>query len=81
LSHASQIPPEEVVASLLSEPPAEVEKAVSILEANPQLRDTLADCRAAGHKLVAEIRASGQTIADIDEKLRIVGRASPQVAA
>lgn len=81
LSHASQIPPEEVVASLLSEPPAELEKAVSILQANPQLHDTLANCRAAGHKLVAEIRASGQSIADIDEKLRIVDGASPQVPA
>jgi hypothetical protein len=81
LSHASHVPPEEVVASLLSEPPAELEKAVSILQATPQLHDTLANCRAAGHKLVAEVRASGQTIADIDEKLRIVDGASPQILA
>jgi hypothetical protein len=81
LSHTSQIPPEEVVASMLSEPPAELEKAVSTLQANPQLHDTLANCRSAGHRLVAEVRASGHTIADIDEKLRILGGAPGQVPA
>ncbi|SEB96914.1 hypothetical protein SAMN02787142_0645 [Burkholderia sp. WP9] len=81
LSHASQIPPEEVVASMLSERPDELEKAVSILQANPQLHETLTNCRSAGHRLVAEVRASGQPLADIDEKLRILGDAPGQVRA
>ncbi|MBC8737110.1 tryptophan leader peptide [Paraburkholderia sp. UCT31] len=81
LSRTSLIPPEEVVAALLSEPPAELEKAVTTLQANPQLHDTLANCRSAGLRLVAEARAAGHPLADIDEKLRILGGAPGQVPA
>ncbi|MDR3099223.1 MAG: tryptophan leader peptide [Paraburkholderia sp.] len=72
LSHGSQIPPEEVVPALLSESPAELEKAVSGLQAEPRLQETLAHCRAAAHRLVGELRAAGHNVPDMTDKLRIL---------
>ena len=72
LSHGSLIPPEEVVPSLLSEPVSELEKAVTGLQAEPRLHETLAKCRAAAHRLVNELRAAGHNPPDIADKLRIL---------
>ncbi len=72
-SHASPIPPQEVVAALLSDTPTEIERAVAALQAEPQLHSTLDNCRSYAHRLVAEVRAAGHTLPDIDEKLRILG--------
>ena len=71
-SHASPIPPQEVVAALLSDTPAEIETAVAALQAEPQLHSTLENCRSYAQRLVAEVRAGGHTLPDIDEKLRIL---------
>jgi hypothetical protein len=76
LSHGSLIPPEEVVPSLLSEPVSELEKAVSGLQAEPRLHETLAKCRAAAHRLVSELRAAGHNPPDIADKLRILDGAA-----
>jgi hypothetical protein len=72
-SHASPIPPQEVVAALLSDTPTEIERAVAALQAEPQLHSTLDNCRSYAHRLVSEVRAAGHTLPDIDEKLRILG--------
>ncbi|MGA7817583.1 tryptophan leader peptide [Caballeronia sp.] len=72
-SHASPIPPQEVVAALLSDTPTEIERAVAALQAESQLHSTLENCRSYAHRLVAEVRAAGHTLPDIDEKLRILG--------
>ena len=72
-SHASPIPPQEVVAALLSDTPTEIDRAVAALQAEPQLHSTLDNCRSYAHRLVAEVRATGHTLPDIDEKLRILG--------
>jgi hypothetical protein len=72
LSHGSIIPPEEVVPALLSESDAELEKAVTGLQAEPRLHETLAKCCAAAHRLVNELRATGHNLPDIADKLRIL---------
>ncbi len=72
LSHGSLIPPEEVVPALLSESPAELEKAVTGLQAEPRLHETLAHCRAVAHRLVSELRAAGHNFPDMTDKLRIL---------
>lgn len=74
LSHGSLIPPEEVVPALLSESPAELEKAVAGLQAEPRLHEMLAHCRAAAHRLVSELRAAGHSAPDMAEKLQILER-------
>jgi hypothetical protein len=71
-SHASPIPPQEVVAALLSDSPTEIERAVAVLQAEPQLHSTLENCRSYAHRLVAEVGARGYALPDIDEKLRIL---------
>jgi hypothetical protein len=80
-SHASPIPPQEVVAALLSDTPAEMEAAVSALKSEPELHGTLENCRSYAHRLVAEVRASGHPLADIDEKLRILDETQPKALA
>ncbi|MFL9963398.1 tryptophan leader peptide [Paraburkholderia sediminicola] len=72
LSHGSVIPPEEVVPALLSESPTELEKAVTGMQAEPRLHETLAKCCAAAHRLVNELRATGHNLPDIADKLRIL---------
>jgi hypothetical protein len=72
LSHGSLLPPEEVVPALLSEPPSELEKAVTGLQTEPRLQETLAHCRAAAHRLVSELRAAGHNTPDMTDKLRIL---------
>jgi len=57
----------------LSDTPTEIERAVAALQAEPQLHSTLDNCRSYAHRLVAEVRAAGHTLPDIDEKLRILG--------
>jgi Mg2+ and Co2+ transporter CorA len=71
-SHASPIPPQEVVAALLSDSPTEIERAVAALRSEPQLHSTLENCRGYAQKLVAEVRSAGHTVAGMDEKLRIL---------
>jgi len=71
-SHATPIPPQEVVAALLSDTPEEIETAVAALQAEPQLHSTLENCRSYAHRLVAEVRAGGHALPDMDEKLRIL---------
>lgn len=71
-SHASPIPPQEVVAALLSDTPAEIETAVAALQAEPHLHSTLENCRSYAHRLVAEVRAGGHALPDMNEKLRIL---------
>jgi hypothetical protein len=71
-SHASPIPPQEVVSALLSDTPTEIERAAAALQAEPQLHSTLENCRSYAHRLVAEVRAGGHALPDIDEKLRIL---------
>ncbi|MBC8746593.1 hypothetical protein OKW43_007187 [Paraburkholderia sp. WC7.3g] len=78
LSHGSLIPPEEVVPALLSEPPSELEKAVTGLRGEPRLHQTLAQCCATAHRLVNELRAAGRQLPDIDDKLRILDSAPGQ---
>lgn len=72
LSHGSLIPPEEVVPALLSESPPELERAVTGLQSEPRLHETLAHCRAVGHRLVNELRAAGHSFPDMTDKLRIL---------
>lgn len=72
LSHGSLIPADEVVPALLSEPAAELEKAVAGLQAEPRLHETLSHCRAAAHRLVGELRAAGHGFPDLTEKLYIL---------
>jgi hypothetical protein len=72
LSHGSLIPPEEVVPALLSESHPELEKAVTGLQAEPRLHETLAHCRTAAHRLVSELRAAGHSFPDMTDKLRIL---------
>ncbi|QCP52463.1 tryptophan leader peptide [Trinickia violacea] len=81
LSHGSVIPPDEVVPALLSESPSELEKAVAGLQAEPRLRETLAHCRAAAHRLVGELRAAGHNVPDMSDKLRILDGTPGQVPA
>jgi hypothetical protein len=57
----------------LSDPPAEIERAVAALQAEPQLHNTLENCRSYAHRLVEEVRAGGHALLDIDGKLRILG--------
>jgi hypothetical protein len=71
-SHSSPIPPQEVVAALLSDSPTEIERAVVALQAEPQLHSTLENCRSYAQRLVAEVRAGGHSLPDIDDKLRIL---------
>jgi hypothetical protein len=77
-SHASPIPPQEVVAALLSDTPAEVQAAVAVLKSEPELHGTLENCRSYAHRLVAEVRASGHPLPEIDEKLRILDDTQPK---
>lgn len=81
LSHGSQIPPEEVVPALLSESPLELGKAVTSLQADPRLHETLAKCRITAHRLAESVRAAGHDVPDISEKLRILDGAPGQVPA
>jgi len=81
LSHGSLIPPEEVVPALLSESPPELEKAVTGLQAEPRLHDTLAHCRAVAHRIVGELRAAGHTFPDMTDKLRILDGTPGQLPA
>ncbi|MPW23531.1 tryptophan leader peptide [Paraburkholderia sp. CNPSo 3157] len=81
LSHGSLIPPEEVVPALLSESPSELEKAVTGLQAEPRLHETLAQCCATAHRLVNELRAAGHNFPDIGDKLRILDGAPGQLPA
>ena len=74
-SHASPIPPQEVVAALLSDPPAEIERAVVAMRAEPQLHSTLENCRMYARKLAGEVRSAGHAVTDLDEKLRILDTA------
>lgn len=74
-SHASPIPPQEVVAALLSDPPAEIERAVAAMRAEPQLHSTLENCRMYARKLAGEFRSAGHAVTDLDEKLRILDTA------
>jgi hypothetical protein len=79
LSHGSLIPPEEVVPALLSESPPELEKAVTGLQAEPRLHETLAHCKAAAHRLVSDLRAAGHNFPDMSDKLRILDGPAEQV--
>ena len=81
LSHGSLIPPEEVVPALLSESPPELEKAVTGLQAEPRLHETLAHCRAGAHRLVNELRVAGHDFPDMTEKLRILEGSPGQLPA
>jgi hypothetical protein len=81
LSHGSLIPPEEVVPALLSESPSDLEKAVTGLQAEPRLHETLAHCRATAHRLVGELRAAGHNVPDMADKLRILDGTPRQVPA
>jgi hypothetical protein len=81
LSRGSQIPPEEVVPALLSESPLELEKAVTSLQAEPRLHETLANCRVTAYRLVEAVRAAGHDVPDISEKLSILGGTPGQVPA
>ncbi|MBP0595681.1 tryptophan leader peptide [Paraburkholderia sp. LEh10] len=81
LSHGSLIPPEEVVPALLSESPADLEKAVIGLQAEPRLHETLAHCKAAAHRLVSELRAAGHNSPDMSDKLRILDDPPGQMPA
>ncbi|MEX3937233.1 tryptophan leader peptide [Paraburkholderia phymatum] len=81
LSHGSLIPPEEVVPALLSESAAELEKAVTGLQAEPRLHETLAQCSATAHRLVNQLRAAGHNFPDIGDKLRILDGAPGQLPA
>jgi hypothetical protein len=76
-SHASPIPPQEVVAALLSDTPGEIRTAVAALQAEPQLHSTLENCRSYAYRLVAEVREGGHTLPDIDEKLRTLDENYP----
>jgi hypothetical protein len=81
LSHGPLIPPDEVVPALLSESPAQVEKAVTGMQTEPRLHETLAHCRAAAHRLVSDLRAAGHPIPDIGDKLRMLDGTAGEVAA
>jgi hypothetical protein len=81
LSHGSLIPPDEVVPALLSESPSELEKAVTGLQAEPRLHETLAQCCATAHRLVNELRAAGHNFPDIGDKLRILDGAPGKLPA
>jgi hypothetical protein len=81
LSHGSLIPPEEVVPALLSESTSDLEKAVSGLQSEPRLHETLAHCRVVAHRLVSELRAAGHNVPDMSDKLRILAGTSGQVPA
>lgn len=70
------IPPEEVVPALLSESAPELEKAVTGLQSEPRLHETLAQCRATAHRLVNELRAAGHPLPELGDKLRILDGAS-----
>jgi hypothetical protein len=81
LSHGSLIPPDEVVPALLSESPPELEKAVTGLQAEPRLHETLAHCRAVAHRLVSELRAADHNFPDMTDKLRILDGSAGQLPA
>lgn len=81
LSHGSLIPPEEVVPALLSESTEELEKAVSGLQREPRLHETLEQCCASAHRLVNELVATGHAIPAIDDKLRILDAAAGKLPA
>jgi hypothetical protein len=76
-SHASPIPPQEVVAALLSDTPGEIRTAVAALQAEPQLHSTLENCRSYAYKLVTEVREGGHILPDIEEKLRTLDEIHP----
>jgi hypothetical protein len=79
LSNGSLIPPDEVVPALLSESPAELERVVTGLQAEPRLHETLAQCRATAHRLVNESRSGGHKLPDMGDKLRILDGTRGQV--
>ncbi|MGF6597479.1 hypothetical protein P3T23_002196 [Paraburkholderia sp. GAS448] len=81
LTHGSLIPPEEVVPALLSECTSDLEKAVTGLQSEPRLHETLAHCRVVAHRLVSELRAAGHNVPDMSDKLRILAGTSGQVPA
>ena len=81
LSHASVMPTEEVVPSLLSESPDALERAVTSLQAEPRLHETLAHCRVAARRLVEDVRTAGHPVPEVDEKLRILDGTPGQVPA
>jgi hypothetical protein len=81
LSHGSLIPPDEVVPALLSESTSDLEKAVTGMQAEPRLHETLAHCRVVAHRLVSELRAAGHHVPDMSDKLRILAGTSGQVPA
>ena len=81
LTHGSLIPPEEVVPALLSECTSDLEKAVTGLQSEPRLHETLAHCRVVAHRLVSELRAAGHNVPDMSDKLRILTGTPRQVPA
>ena len=81
LTHGSLIPPEEVVPALLSECTSDLEKAVTGLQSEPRLHETLAHCRVVAHRLVSELRAAGHNVPDMSDKLRILTGTPGQVPA
>ncbi|SAL45035.1 hypothetical protein AWB74_01920 [Caballeronia arvi] len=80
-SQGSLIPSDEIVPALLSEPPGEVERAVTCMQADPRLHETLATCRVSARRLVESLRAAGHDVPDVSEKLRILDGAPGQVPA
>lgn len=80
-SQGSLIPPDEIVPALLSEPPVEFERAVTCMQSDPRLRETLANCRVSAHRLVESLRAAGHDVPDVSEKLRILDGTPGQVPA
>jgi hypothetical protein len=55
-----------------------LEKAVTGLQAEPRLHETLAHCRASAHRLVGELRAAGHNVPDTADKLRILDGTTPR---
>lgn len=80
-SQGSSIPSDEIVPALLSEPPVEFERAVTCMQTDPRLHETLANCRLSAHRLVESLRAAGHDVSDVSEKLRILGGAPGHVPA
>jgi hypothetical protein len=81
LSQASVMPAEEVVPSLLSESADALERAVTSLQADPRLHESLAHYRVAARRLVQEVRTAGHLVPELDEKLRILDRTPGRVPA
>ncbi|GJH14434.1 hypothetical protein CBA19CS11_36370 [Caballeronia novacaledonica] len=80
-SQGSLIPPDEVVPALLSEAPVEFERAVTCMQADPRLHETLANCRVSARRLVESLRAAGNEVPQISEKLRMLDGTPGQVPA